>query len=146
MIRVDLRVGHDNSKMAAGWHLERIVIEKRDQNLQWTFDCNEWFDKHEDDKKIERELYPSNGHNQNGRSESHSKSPRMKTFDETTLTKRVNSNSKRQQLVTYKIYVMTSDKLNAGTDANVSIYIYGTQSDSGKHKTFMSYDKLMPNP
>ncbi len=86
---------------------------------------NKWFDKYEDDRKIERELYPMNGQKQPVAGAS--KSPRLKALDETTLSKF----SGTPRLVTYKIYVLTSDKLNAGTDANVYIHICGTQSNSG---------------
>jgi hypothetical protein len=38
------------------------------------------------------------------------------------------------QVVKYKITVITGDVRNAGTDADVSLVLYGTQGDSGEWK------------
>jgi hypothetical protein len=78
------RVGHDNSKLAAGWHLDKVIIKRPDQNKQWLFVCNKWLDKQEGDRKIERELYPFDEDLNQNESISGNKSPiRSKYFDNT---------------------------------------------------------------
>jgi hypothetical protein len=39
-----------------GWHLKEIIIETTNNKV--IFPCNKWFDKKENDGKIERFLYP----------------------------------------------------------------------------------------
>ena len=42
-----------------GWHLKNVVIQSPMRLKTWDFPCNLWLDKSKGDKKIERELYPS---------------------------------------------------------------------------------------
>ena len=53
------RIGHDNSGSGPGWHLDNVRIEGPKGEV-YTFPCNKWFDKKEEDGQIERELYPDN--------------------------------------------------------------------------------------
>lgn len=48
--------------MAPGWHLKEVIIKNND-GYAWEFPCNRWFDKHEEDGLIERELLPLNNNN-----------------------------------------------------------------------------------
>jgi hypothetical protein len=51
-----IRIGHDNTNTAAGWHLDRVeVINKKDGNV-YMFMCKRWLAKGEDDGQIERVL------------------------------------------------------------------------------------------
>jgi lipoxygenase homology domain-containing protein 1 len=52
-----IRIGHDSSGLAPGWHLEKVIIQNKDK--KWEFICDQWLDKSEGDKKIERYLEPT---------------------------------------------------------------------------------------
>ena len=55
-----LRVEHDNSGVAPGWHLDRIVLENPDTRQAFTFNCRRWLARDEEDGAIVREL-PAQG-------------------------------------------------------------------------------------
>ncbi|XP_071795423.1 lipoxygenase homology domain-containing protein 1-like [Asterias amurensis] len=98
-----MRVWHDNKGMAAGWHLEKIEIQRISTKKAYTFPCNRWLAKDEDDGEIVREM-PATG----------------------------DSIKKPLPLVKYKVGVYTSDKFGAGTDANVFCNIFGEMGDTGE--------------
>eukprot|EP01043_Picozoa_sp_COSAG02_P027297 COSAG02_NODE_1603_length_11734_cov_5.828105_5_plen_2279_part_00 len=54
-----LNVRHDGSGMGSGWHLERIDVKSELSGRAWSFHCNQWLDKGEGDKQIQRELHAS---------------------------------------------------------------------------------------
>ncbi len=97
-----IKIGHDNRGIGPGWHLKEVSIECNDK--RFLFPCNKWLDKHEDDGKIERDLI---------------------------VIDSIANESKRHEHrfigipIDYEIHVVTSDIVNAGTDANVRIKIYG---------------------
>ena len=51
-----VRIRHDNSGSAPGWFLSRITVSNLNTQRHWTFDCNRWLAKDEDDHKIDRIL------------------------------------------------------------------------------------------
>lgn len=60
-----LRIGHDGAGVGAGWFLASVcfiilkIIPKVTINNakgEWTFPCNRWLDKSQDDGQIVREL------------------------------------------------------------------------------------------
>lgn len=51
-----IRIGHDNKGLGSGWHLNKVEVVDLDTNKSYLFKCNRWFDKKEDDGKIERIL------------------------------------------------------------------------------------------
>ena len=53
-----VKIGHDNTGVAAGWHLEEVVIECAEINKKWIFACNRWLDADQDDGLLEVELVP----------------------------------------------------------------------------------------
>lgn len=55
-----MRIGHDNSGRAPGWHLDRVELENLETKEKYYFNCNRWLDKKEDDGQIVREL-PAEG-------------------------------------------------------------------------------------
>ena len=59
------RIGHDNTGFGPGWHLHSVKIEAPLLRKSWNFPCNRWFDRDEDDRKIERELLPDNSKSNN---------------------------------------------------------------------------------
>ncbi|KAL4225451.1 Lipoxygenase y domain-containing protein 1 [Mactra antiquata] len=97
-----LRVYHDNSGRAAGWHLEKIEMENMTSGEKYIFECNRWLADDEDDGSIVREL-PAKG-------------PGIK---------------KPLPLDKYNVQVYTGSKSMAGTDANVYINIFGERGDTG---------------
>ncbi|CAF2355156.1 unnamed protein product [Rotaria sp. Silwood2] len=98
-----LRVSHDNKKLFAPWHLERIEMQNLVTNKRYKFHCGRWLSKSDDDKQIIREL-PAEG-------------PGI---------------SKPLPIVKYTVDVYTGNKSSAGTDANVFINIFGECGDTGE--------------
>ncbi|XP_063957148.1 lipoxygenase homology domain-containing protein 1-like [Lytechinus pictus] len=93
-------VGHDNSGPGAGWHLDRVVIDCPAAGIEQTFLCNQWLADDEGDGRIER------------------------TLQETKSMRKT-----KGKRAVWNVTVHTSDTSNAGTDAKVSICLYG---DKGK--------------
>eukprot|EP00795_Rhopilema_esculentum_P013094 gene13095-3880_t len=50
-----VRIGHDNKGLAAGWYLDKVVVEDG-EGKTYEFPCNRWLSKTEDDGKISRDL------------------------------------------------------------------------------------------
>eukprot|EP00736_Rhodelphis_marinus_P000918 Rmarinus@m.27357 len=97
-----IRIGHDNSGLGPGWMLDKVIIKNETTGKTWSFPCMRWFDKKEDDGLIERELLPSS-----------------------------DLIGGRGAYTTYHVTVVTGDRKGAGTDANVSITMFGEKGDSG---------------
>ncbi|CAF5099834.1 unnamed protein product, partial [Rotaria sp. Silwood1] len=109
-----IRIGHNSEKAFAAWYLEKVLIQRylnsksdrskylnqiktSDSNIEeYWFNCQQWFDKDNGDKKTIRELLP--------------------TYDNSDT-------SSNQKELTYLVHVFTGDKLGAGTDANVFLTI-----------------------
>jgi hypothetical protein len=54
-----VHVRHDNTGVAPGWFLDRLIVRARDAAgayREWTFPCHRWLARHEDDGAIERVL------------------------------------------------------------------------------------------
>ncbi len=98
-----LRIGHDNKGLSSGWHLKEVVIETPDSR-KYIFRCDQWLDKKEGDGKIERDLFGAE---------------EKREMTESDFRQFIG------HLIDYSVTVRTSDILNAGTDANVYIKIYG---------------------
>ena len=77
-------------------------MENLKTKKRYTFTCGRWLSKTDEDKQIIREL-PAEG-------------PGI---------------SKPLTVVKYNVHVYTADKLNAGTDTNVFINIFGECGDTG---------------
>ncbi len=105
-----IRIGHDNSGLGPGWHLKEVVVEVPACKRRYKFSCNRWLDKNSDDGKIERDLIADGLVRKDVSVESW----------ENLVGKKVN----------YAIVVRTSDILNAGTDANVHLKVYGSLDKS----------------
>ncbi|CAF2713886.1 unnamed protein product [Rotaria sp. Silwood2] len=98
-----LRVSHDNKKLFAPWHLDRIEMENLKTNKRYKFHCRKLLSISDDDKQIIREL-PAEG----------------------------SGISRSLPIVKYTVDVYTGNKTNAGTDANVFINIFGECGDTGE--------------
>ncbi|XP_033845859.1 lipoxygenase homology domain-containing protein 1-like [Periophthalmus magnuspinnatus] len=55
-----VRVWHDNSGLAPGWHLEYIDVKDELMDKTFRFPCDRWLAKNEDDGQIMRELACAN--------------------------------------------------------------------------------------
>ncbi|GIL93966.1 hypothetical protein Vretimale_245 [Volvox reticuliferus] len=97
----EMLIGHDNTGIGPGWHLEQVEVTDPATNQTWFFDCNQWLDTKEGDGRTER-LLPASVQNP------------------------------RNNRVTYKLRVKTSDRPGAGTDANVYIDLRGDLGSTGK--------------
>ncbi|CAG5136848.1 unnamed protein product, partial [Candidula unifasciata] len=100
---------HDNTGLAPGWYLERVVVTDL-KNPQWKyfFPCGQWLAKDEGTGDICKDLIGSR--------------------DPLAIRKATK----------YKVTVYTGNKNGGGTDANVSITMFGEFGDSGEkrlHKT-----------
>ena len=51
-----VHVRHDNTGVAPGWFLDRVVVSDEDAGREWTFPCQRWLARHHDDGEIERLL------------------------------------------------------------------------------------------
>ncbi|CAB4019689.1 lipoxygenase homology domain-containing 1-like, partial [Paramuricea clavata] len=139
-----IRIGHDNAGFGAAWFLDKVEISRikpeeegkakknkkkksrssddddgkaNDENdYEYSFLCNRWLAKNEDDGEIVRELVPS----------TKSGLKRQNTLSENT----------------YVIHVYTGDVMHAGTNANVLATVYGENGDSGERKLLKSEKHL----
>ena len=114
-------IGHDNKGFGDEWFLYKVEIFSERDNKTYFFLIGRLFATYEDDKQIVREI-PASNQNENG---------------VCTLP-----------LITYKVEVLTGDRRGAGTDAYVSITIYGDKGDTGKRvldgpETILKVVKLM---
>ena len=100
-----VRIGHDNSGFYAGWFLENIKITNEKTNEISFFFCGKWLDINEDDGQIVREIALCDANGKSSLSE-----------------------------INYEITIITGDRRGAGTDANVSIEIFGENGTTGKRK------------
>ena len=55
-LEIYISIGHDNKGLGSGWHLKEVNIKSLSNGRTWLCECNRWFAKDEDDKKVEREL------------------------------------------------------------------------------------------
>ncbi|XP_077979346.1 lipoxygenase homology domain-containing protein 1-like [Glandiceps talaboti] len=104
-----LRIGHDNSGTFPGWYLKKVLLENMSNKKRYSFNCERWFARDEDDGETIREL-PAEGE---------------------TI-------KKPQPVVKYNVAVYTGDKFSAGTDANVFCVLYGDQGDTGERPLYNS--------
>ncbi|XP_072046149.1 lipoxygenase homology domain-containing protein 1-like isoform X2 [Amphiura filiformis] len=52
-----IKIRHDNSAfLSSGWHLEYVEIVDEELGKSYSFPCNTWLAKDQEDRKIEREL------------------------------------------------------------------------------------------
>uniref|UniRef100_A0A1I8HA00 Lipoxygenase homology domain-containing protein 1 n=1 Tax=Macrostomum lignano TaxID=282301 RepID=A0A1I8HA00_9PLAT len=97
-----LRIGHDNSGVAAGWFLEKVVMQRPSTREAFEFRCDRWLAESEDDKSCIREL-PALG---------------------STVLESLKVHK-------YHVLVKTGKMRLAGTDANVYCNLFGNKSDTG---------------
>ncbi|XP_035234693.1 lipoxygenase homology domain-containing protein 1 isoform X2 [Anguilla anguilla] len=94
-------IGHDNGGVSAGWYCEKVVVYCPFTGIEQTFLCSRWLDENEGDGLIERELYEM-----------------------------VSLRQKRQKKHPWSLWIWTSDVKGAGTDAPISLQIYGEKGKS----------------
>ncbi|XP_059150632.1 lipoxygenase homology domain-containing protein 1-like isoform X2 [Physella acuta] len=100
-----LRIEHDNQGSFPGWFLERVVVtDLKHPEWKYFFPCGQWLAKDEGDHEISRDLIGNR--------------------DPLAIKKPCQ----------YKVTVYTGDKLGAGTDANVTLTMFGEFGDSGEKK------------
>jgi PLAT/LH2 domain len=51
-----VRIRHDNGGLRPGWFLDRVTVHREDTDEEWTFPCNRWLARDEDDGQIDRLL------------------------------------------------------------------------------------------
>ena len=51
-------IWHDNRYPGAGWYLQSVDIVDVTTKESWSFPCDRWLAKDEDDKQISRTLFP----------------------------------------------------------------------------------------
>ncbi|XP_064633987.1 lipoxygenase homology domain-containing protein 1-like isoform X3 [Lineus longissimus] len=128
-----IRIGHDDSGFASGWHLDRVDVKKLKTKgsessqgaTTYTFPCGRWLARSEEDGAIARELVAGSIVEET-----------MKK-DGTVRKKEIN---RKNTLVAknYEIDVYTGDVKGGGTDANVFLTLHGDKGDSGERKLVKS--------
>jgi hypothetical protein len=110
-----IRIGHDNSGIGAAWHLARVEVVDLGTKEVYHFTANRWLSKSEGDKQIVIEIPVG----------------KVEKFVDGKI---VVDESMKEDLVLYTVEVVTGKKFGCGTDANVSIVLYGDKDDSGERK------------
>lgn len=95
-----VQVGHDNMGCSPSWFLDTIEIEQTSDGIKWFFPCYQWLNALCGDKLITREI----------RAQSQ---PPLE-----------------DKILTYKVVTITSDVKGAGTSANVTIVMFGSNATS----------------
>ncbi|CAF3251609.1 unnamed protein product [Rotaria sp. Silwood2] len=108
-----LDVGHDNSGFASGWYLDKAIIECPITGIKQTFPCNNWLADDEGDKLTERRL------------------------KEDLSLRKIHRPS-----MPWHIWVYTSDKKGASTNAQVILVLYGDNGRSRNIKLQRNSDTL----
>lgn len=108
-----IRVWHDNKHMGADWHLEKVVMLDVAAKKRFEFDCGQWFSDSKGDKKISRELGLS----------------RKLALGESGGVEEQHID--KIATVDYELHVTTANAKNAGTDAHITMVIFGENGDSG---------------
>lgn len=96
-----MTIGHDNKGSGPGWHVGAVKLEAPTLGLIYPGSCDQWLAADEGDGQLEREI----------------------VFVPENAIKVAKKN-------VWHCAVTTSDKRNAGTDANVFMTVYGTQGKS----------------
>ncbi|DBA69854.1 TPA: hypothetical protein ACH3X2_012566 [Trebouxia sp. C0005] len=99
-----LTIGHDNKGQKPGWHLDLVEVTHLPSGRLYFFACARWLDLAQDDGKAVRVLKAQD-------------SKPERAFVNSTLTD-------------YEVTVHTSDVQDAGTDADVSLVMYGASGES----------------
>jgi hypothetical protein len=106
-----IRIGHDNSGFSPDWFLEKVIIHSTTLNKEWYFQAGKWISKSLGDGRLEHELVASE-----------------------------QDNSGSLPFVKYRVEVFTGDRKGAGTDAKVSMVVYGANGESGLIKLEAPYN------
>ena len=99
-----IQIGHDNSRPFPGWHCAQVEVTNVSSGETTTFPCDQWFDRKQGDKKVERVLFPR---------------------DASGAVVGVKT-------AKYRVEVHTADVRGAGTDANVFMELSGTEGDTAE--------------
>ncbi|XP_076450682.1 LOW QUALITY PROTEIN: lipoxygenase homology domain-containing protein 1-like [Babylonia areolata] len=94
-------VGHDNTGVASGWLLESVTVYCPLVGIEQVFPCGKWLATSEAEGVVQRTLYEQTG-----------------------------LRRKREKKIPWQVWVFTSDIKNAGTDAQVSMVVYGEKGKS----------------
>ena len=52
------RIGHDNKGGGGAWFLDKVAIDAPSLGKTWLFPCGHWLSDSDEDRLLERELYP----------------------------------------------------------------------------------------
>ena len=97
-----IRIGHDNKGIAAGWYLDKVIVTDTTTKVQYFFLGGRWLADDEGDKLLAIDIA-------------------AQSADGVAVLPTVN----------YQVSVFTSDLRGAGTDAKVSVELYGTKGNNG---------------
>jgi len=97
-----IAIGHNDKGWGAAWFLDKVTIRNEQTGAEYYFLCGDWLASNIGDGQVVR-----------------------------TLSAAMEDGSPSAPIINYKISVITGDRLGAGTDANVTITIFGDQGDSG---------------
>eukprot|EP00012_Vannella_robusta_P006373 CAMPEP_0206209180 /NCGR_PEP_ID=MMETSP0166-20121206/16756_1 /ASSEMBLY_ACC=CAM_ASM_000260 /TAXON_ID=95228 /ORGANISM="Vannella robusta, Strain DIVA3 518/3/11/1/6" /LENGTH=202 /DNA_ID=CAMNT_0053630529 /DNA_START=44 /DNA_END=649 /DNA_ORIENTATION=+ len=101
-----IRVGHNNQGWGPGWFLDKVIVRNETSGQEWFYLCGKWLATDEDDGQIVR-----------------------------TIESSLEDGQSYTPFKIYNISVITGDRRGAGTDANVTITLYGENGEqSGERK------------
>ncbi|XP_053384453.1 lipoxygenase homology domain-containing protein 1-like isoform X6 [Mercenaria mercenaria] len=133
-----IRIGHDNSGMTPGWHLDKVTIRRLHESgkgsITYIFPCKRWLARDEEDNAIERELVAE-------------KAIQEVIKNGEVQSKEVRIRDKLEKKI-YTVNVKTGDKSGCGTNANVFLTVVGDRGDTGERKLAKSetnFDKFEKN-
>ncbi|KAK3751648.1 hypothetical protein QZH41_020133 [Actinostola sp. cb2023] len=125
-----VRVGHDNTGVLPAWFLDKIFVEDYNTGKVSEFKCHQWFDTGSGDGKIRRDLRRTAFFIKK-------EVERVVSAKEITLHKEVNGIHEKAIATCYIQYTIsfyTGTEAFAGTDANVSVTLYGAVGESDEFK------------
>jgi hypothetical protein len=95
-------IGHDGTLPGAGWFLDEVVVTDHGEHYRYYFTADRWLDKKQDNGEIQCELGCEKG-----------------------------VSMKMDLKEVYEVRTVTGKSIGAGTDANVSVILFGELGDSG---------------
>ncbi|KAI8774235.1 lipoxygenasey domain-containing protein 1 [Biomphalaria glabrata] len=139
-----IKVKHDGLSPGDGWFLKCFKVKDTENSKQiYFFSCERWLDVGKEDHAIERILpltailtdedEGSKDETINNEEENKDieENENMKEIDLPEHTPETTVQKKDKSKGDWRVYTRTSDEPGSGTDANITLTIFGTKGDSG---------------
>ncbi|XP_059163011.1 lipoxygenase homology domain-containing protein 1-like [Physella acuta] len=108
-----VKIKHDGLGAGSGWYLRNIKVrDSMDSNLVCLFECERWLDESQDDGAVKRVL------------------PLTAIITEAEDDE-PEEDEGEDKAGSWKVYTKTGDEKGSGTDANVTLTVFGSKGGSG---------------